>query len=527
LLQQIKLKPAAAGKPVGRFKMSEKLKEMARKAIENPKFARKEAEIQYEELKKLAVQEKEDSSNVFVKAISEDSLYDARTENDMRAMSSSLDACVDFFFKAGAMRGQDIKPVFEKAYKEDKRIALQSALWLRDARGGAGERQLFKDITKYLSENVKTNSNDERLLLKFLNKVPLVGRFDDLLAIENSYQKFSFEIIKEALENKNGLCAKWMPRQGNKANALRKYFDLTPKEYRKLLVCLTNVVESLMCQNLWDSIEYSAVPSLAMSRYSSAFKKHDKGRFAKYIEDVSAGKEKINAAAVYPYNIVRNLMAGNEKEADAQWANLPDYLGTASILPIVDVSGSMYNGANPQAIDVSLSLGLYLSERNKSVFKDIFLTFSEESQFNLLKGSLSQRLKQLKSDEKWGMNTDIIKAFKKILDVAVKNKVAQEDMPEMLLILSDMQFDQCAEFDDSAMQSVERQYEKAKYATPKIVFWNLADRGSNIPVKFDKNAVALVSGFSPAIMKTVLKNDENFNPRSIMLSAVDTERYRL
>jgi hypothetical protein len=276
-----------------------------------------------------------------------------------------------------------------------------------------------------------------------------------------------------------------------------------------------------------NDIEYKTVPSLAMSRYSSAFRKHDKDRFAEYIEGVIKGEEKINTSAVYPYDIVKNIISGNDKEADAQWANLPDYLEATSILPIVDVSGSMYNGLNPQAIDVSLSLGLYLSERNKSAFKDIFVTFSAESQFNLLQGSLSQRLQQLRSDKAWGMNTNIVKAFKKILDIAVSNKVLQEDMPQILLILSDMQFDQCAIYDDSAMQSIERQYKKAEYAIPKIVFWNLCNRGENIPVSYNKDGVAVVSGFSPTIMKAILKNGKNFNPRSTMLSVVDSQRYRL
>ncbi|MDR1942158.1 MAG: DUF2828 family protein [Endomicrobium sp.] len=515
--------------------MSKKLKEMAQEAVKNPKFVEKEVqkvkseledEIAKNNLKKEAFSAKDSSQNAFVKAAACDSLYDARTENGMRAMSSTLDACVDFFFKAGAMRGQNILPVFQKAYKENTVIALQIALWLRDIRGGAGERKLFRDIVKYLSETVKKYSDEEKTFLKLLDKIPQVGRFDDLLETGKNYRQAAYDIIKTALENKNGLCAKWMPRQGTQANQLRKYFDLTPKEYRKLLVSLTNVVETLMCENLWNEVQYNALPSLAFSRYSKAFRKHDGDRFSAYIESVNKGEEKINASAVYPYDIIKNLRQGNEAEADAQWANLPDYLDGATILPMVDVSGSMNTGANPAPIDVAVSLGIYLSQRSKSAFKDLFLTFSANPAFQLLKGSLSERVKQL-NNAQWNMNTDIVKAFKKLLDIARQNKVGQKDMPSILLILSDMQFDQCAEFDDGAMQSVERNYQKAGYEVPKIVFWNLADRGGNIPVSFNKNGVALVSGFSPAIMKAALKNDKNFNPYSIMLQTVDIERYRL
>ncbi|MDR0822854.1 MAG: DUF2828 family protein, partial [Endomicrobium sp.] len=212
--------------------------------------------------------------------------------------------------------------------------------------------------------------------------------------------------------------------------------------------------------------------------------------------------------------------------ADAQWANLPDYLDGTSILPIVDVSGSMTEPSNLRPLDIAVSLGIYLSERNKSAFKDLFLTFSGSPAFQLLKGTISQRIDQLSKSE-WEMNTDIVKAFKKILDLAAQYKVSKKDMPKILLILSDMQFDQCAKYDDSAMQSIERQYKKAGYPLPKIVFWNLSDRGGNIPVAFNKEGIALVSGFSPSIMKAILSDNKNFNPKSIMLEAIDIDRYRL
>ncbi|MDR0822979.1 MAG: DUF2828 family protein, partial [Endomicrobium sp.] len=300
--------------------MSEKLKEMAQEALKNPKFAQKEIErvkdelekeILHKNLKKEVLSQTEESQNVFVKAAAGDSLYDTRTENNMRAMSSSLDSCVDFFFKAGAMRGQDILPVFQKAYKENPLIALQISLWLRDIRGGAGERKLFRDIIKFLSQTIKKDADDAKFLNKMLLKIPEIGRFDDLLFVEKSHRLKAFEIIKTALENKNGLCAKWLPRQGAIANELRKHFGLNPKEYRKLLVSLTNVVETLMCEKLWQDIQYKSVPSLAFSRHSSAFRRHDEKRFTDYINAVKKGEEKINAGAVYPYDIVYNVFAGN------------------------------------------------------------------------------------------------------------------------------------------------------------------------------------------------------------------------
>ena len=81
-------------------------------------------------------------------------------------------------------------------------------------------------------------------------------------------------------------------------------------------------------------------------------------------------------------------------------------------------------------------------------------------------------------------------------------------------------------YDDSAMKMIERKYEKAGYNVPKIVFWNLNAK-DNVPVKFNKNGTALVSGFSPSICKAVLAADlEDFTPRSIMLKAVMNDRYK-
>ena len=125
----------------------------------------------------------------------------------------------------------------------------------------------------------------------------------------------------------------------------------------------------------------------------------------------------------------------------------------------------------------------------------------------------------------WAMNTNLNAAMEKILDVAVKNSVPQSEMPAMLLILSDMQFDQCIRHDDSAMQMIERKYAEAGYTAPQVVFWNL-NASDNVPVKADKSGAALVSGFSPSITKALLAADMNdFTPEGIMRKTVMVPRY--
>jgi hypothetical protein len=214
----------------------------------------------------------------------------------------------------------------------------------------------------------------------------------------------------------------------------------------------------------------------------------------------------------------------------AQWNALPNYVGDASILPLVDVSGSMSCAAGGKGdvtcMDISLSLGLYLADKNKGVFKDTFLTFSDNPQLMTLRGDILQKLDQMvKSD--WGMSTNLHAAFEKILSVAVKGNAPQEDMPAMVLILSDMQFNQCVRHDDSAMEMIERKFEAAGYICPQVVFWNLNSSG-NVPVAADKSGAALVSGFSPAIMASLLGADvEQFTPEGIMRKTVMVPRYDL
>lgn len=450
---------------------------------------------------------------------------EARTWNGMKTLESSLSNNVDMFFKAGASRGTDITRDFIAAYNEDKEMALRTALWLRDARSGAGERQQFRNILKLLEERYP----QDLLETKLLEKIPELGRWDDLLVFSNpELQNRAFTLIASALRNGNGLAAKWMPRQGVTAAKLRNFMGLSPKRYRKLLVGLTNVVETQMCAREWDEINFEHVPSVAMTIYTKAFAKRAPANFTAYKSKLVKGEAKVNASAVYPYDIIRSLdRRGDRSVADAQWKALPNYIGDASIIPVVDVSGSMTSpvsrAGNLTCMDVAVSLGLYCSDKNTGAFKDLFLTFSDHSEFVHLRGSLSDKMQQMKRSD-WGMSTNLHAAFEQILNVAQTHKVKSEDMPQTLLILSDMQFNACCDYDDSAMTMIRRKYEQAGYQVPRIVFWNLNAMGVGVPVRFDEQGTALVSGFSPSIMKSVLAA-KDFSPVSVMKETLCDSRY--
>ena len=461
---------------------------------------------------------------------------DSLTENGMVTNSSSLNHCVNLFFQIGAMRGQDksrLINAFTKAFGENPLTAMKLLFWARDVRGGAGERQIFRDIIGYLANNRRD------VLGKNLNLISEFGRWDDLLVLVGTpLETEALELFANAIKSKNGLASKWAPRPNvsNRekkrwATALRNHLGLSPKEYRKLLVENSNTVEQLMCANEWSAIEYSKLPSKAMSDLMKAFSKHDKERFGAYLESVNKGETKINAGAVYPYDIVKNLRFGDKSGANAQWNALPNYLEGSKerFLPVVDVSGSMNcaagNNPNVTCMDVAVSLGLYISERNVGPFKDAFVTFSSDPELQVLSGNLQERFNQLQTSE-WGMSTNVESVFRLILEKAKDSDVFEEEMPTMILIMSDMEFNSGTRgnWSLSAQQMFEKMYAEAGYKMPKVVYWNIQSRQDNFPVHFDKVGTCLVSGFSPSLLTNLLSG-KDMSPLSMMLTVVNSERY--
>jgi hypothetical protein len=451
------------------------------------------------------------------------------TENGMVTNSSTLNECVNLFFTIGAMRGQDKQRLlsqFSKAFNENPLTAMRILFWVRDVRQGAGERQIFRDIIQFIAE-----LNPE-VLAKNIKFIPEFGRWDDVTVLFNTkVNDDAINTIVNGLKNRNGLCAKWMPRKGEVFNTLRKVMGLSPKSLRKMLVELSNTVEQKMCANEWSTIEYPKVPSLAMARYTKAFNKHDVFGFSTYLTSLKKGETKVNAGAVYPYDVVKTMEYGVSDLAVEQWKALPNFMegSTERILPVVDVSGSMGSPVggnnNLSCLNVAISLGLYISERNEGSFKDYFITFSNTPQLQKLSGDLADRLIQLRSAE-WGMTTNLQSVFNLILNQSIKNNVPQSEMPTKILILSDMEFNEATNNTDTAMDMIRRKYENSGYNLPSIIFWNLQSRNENFPVRFDETGTALISGLSPSIMKSIL-GGKNLTPELIMRETLETKRYEM
>lgn len=455
------------------------------------------------------------------------------TDNGMVARVTTASALVDLFNCIGSSRGSDITKSFYAALAADEDKAVRILLWARDILSGAGEREQFRKLLKKLEEY------DHKLAGKLIPKIPELGRWDDLFYFSNLENRSkAFDYYQNALKEGNALAAKWAPRERSAKRALayefRKHMGIKPKEYRKLLVNNTEVVENKMCSNSWSDIDFSHVPSVASLIYQTAFQKHVPEKYQTYLNaletgDLVDGKAvKVNAGAVYPHDIVISVLRGHTSVAYAQWESLPNYTNGTRILPLVDVSGSMGTltwTSELRPIHTAVALGLYLSEKNTSVFKDVFMTFTSQPKFETLSGDLRLKLGQMNSAD-WGNSTNVEAAFQEILNLAVSNKLSADDMPEMLLILSDMEFDQACKPNLTAMKMIKDMFKNAGYTVPKVVFWNLSTDTQHAPVKFTKNGVATVSGFSPSIMKSILSSDlEKFTPESVMLETIMSERY--
>lgn len=472
--------------------------------------------------------------NTFVNSIKSDSVSDTETTNGMLAHLSTNSALVDLFSSIGASRSNSSEAInmFERAYKVDPILTAKILLWARDVREGAGERTIPREMLKFLE------NRDPELVIRLLPMLPELGRFDDLLIFGNQkVKKAAMSLFADALRSGSGLAAKWAPREksANRKQAieLMQFMGLTPKQYRRLIVESTQVVETKMCANEWFEIDFSHVPSVAHSRYKKAFTKKAPSEYSAYVSALTKGTPgvKINAGAIFPHDVIKDVLHGNttheQKDViNAQWEALPNFMGDGhNALAIVDVSGSMSYPVGGltgiTCMQVAISLGLYVSDKNSGPFKDLFLTFSTSPEFVHLTGDICSKVKQM-SKAKWEMSTNLEAAFVRILRHAVENEVPAEDMPSTLLILSDMQFNACVK-NSTASMMIKEKYKAAGYQVPNVVFWNLKDYG-NRPAKSSTPGVALVSGFSPTILKTVLGRNI-VSPYQTMLDTVNIPRY--
>ena len=485
-----------------------------------------------------------------------------RTENGGLTRKSTESKVLDMFAVGGAYRTRsdaDVIVLFKKAFEENRDLAMKCLFYLRDVRGGQGERRFFRTAFRWLC-----NSHPE-VARKNLMNVSEYGRWDDLIytTVGTSVEKDMIDAIKHQLaldvQSKTpSLLAKWLPSQ-NASNAdtkrlghvLANALGITSRQYRKTLSALRariNVLERLMSENRWDEIEFDKIPSKAGLVYRNAFARRDiiAKKYEAFAKNTST---KVNAEALYPHDVAhkafdpdmrrRALDAPERLMLQKYWDNLKDFYNgrEENGIAVVDVSGSMIG----TPMEAAVSMGAYIADKAHGPFAHHFITFSMKPELVGFEGvDIVDKLNRCKSAN-WGMNTNIKAVFDMLLSVAKNNRVKVEDMPTRLYIFSDMEFDRCVTFSNkrvgygywdyaetvnsidevnSDLEKIKREWAREGYKMPQVVFWNLNARNDRIPAIGE--GFSYVSGFSPSMIDTILSGKDGYD---LMLEKLLSDRY--
>lgn len=458
---------------------------------------------------------------------------------------NTFDSNLDLFATKGRNDDwEDLDRIVQNAWIENKELAVKNVLNFLDIRGGKGERRAAKLLIGSLLTN--RYEEDKELLNKLIDNIGELGRWDYLVDIAvggngHEFEKYAIDLIKKQLDKdiKNhhnnlpiSLLAKWLPSiNASSANTRVKArylikalgFHQSEADYRLMLSSFRkylNVLEVNMSAKTYENVDYSKVPSQALRKHVKAFYKNDKERYEDYKDKLSKGETKANAGAIYPSQIVHDVMRNNDIEiSNGQWNNLPNFFETdKNVLVVADVSCSMGYGYCPvlSPIHSSIALALYAAQRNKGAFYNKFLTFSADPKLTLVTGrTLSEKVNSI-SRANWGVTTDIDKVFQLILKATLR--ADKKDCPEYLIIVSDMEFDKAKE-NNTNFQQWKNEFANHGLTLPKIVFWNVAAITNGFPVtKFEDN-VAMVSGDSPSIISKLF-NLEDLSPTKMMIETL-------
>jgi len=462
-----------------------------------------------------------------------------RTENGAVTNKSTLNANLDFFSLAAAMRGNVAGAVklFEKAYHTDPQIAIRTLFYLRDVRGGQGERDIFR-----AGFNKLIDLNEEHAM-KVARHIAEYGRWDDVVELlSTKLGSLAVDMIREQFAkdsqdmndgNSISLMAKWLPSGNASSKTRREQAKLLAKElklvsnsgnltpYRKDVSRLRKYIKLLeqqMSAKQWSEIDYSKLPSQAHRKHTKAFKRNDEARYTEFLGKVEKGEAKLNAGTLYTYEIFDAVKEGNLQAANAMWKSLPDFTNGNDALVVADVSASMQG----RPMSVSVSLALYYAEHNKGTFHNKFMTFSAQPQLvDVVGTTLVQKLHMIENAH-WDMNTDLEAVFATLLNAAVASGAKGDDMPKVIYIISDMEFDRCVVVDESVFNRAKNAFTVNGMTLPHVVFWNVDARNEQAPAtKFDNN-VTLISGLSQSTFQYVVGGK---NPEELMLEVVNSERY--
>lgn len=479
------------------------------------------------------------------------------TENGGLAYQSTMNGLMDLFAFGGSYRSRSVDDcifLFDKAFKENETLALKCLFYLRDVRGGQGERRFFRVVARWLA------NNHTDAMARNLKLVPEYGRWDDMYEfVGTPLEDAAFDIMRHQLvldvECKTpSLLAKWLKSENTTSPESRKLgqktrlaFKMTPRQYRLTLSSLRakiRIVERLMSENRWDEIEFDKLPSKAGLIYRNAFARHDliKEKYEKFAKDKTT---KVNAGTLHPCDVVSKAIHCHAENDSSErlminkyWDNLSDYFQNAIFdgVVVVDTSASMRGGlncGNIKPIDVAISLGMYCAEKcnPNSPWHGNYISFSQKARLVPIEGidfvDKVQRIYRKNLCE----NTNIESVFDLVLSLAVKYSIPQSEMPKNIVITSDMEFDEARGYSwirdskiDNAKTVMEKcmaKYRAAGYECPKLIFWNVDARNDTIPMKDDGN-ISFVSGYSPVLFEQIMSGKTGLD---LVLEKLNSERY--
>ena len=490
------------------------------------------------------------------------------TENGAVTHKTTKSALLDMFAMGAAMRSRsdaDVILMFRNAFAENPVYALKCLFYIRDIRGGQGERRFFricmKDLAKNNTEAAKRN----------LQHIPTFGRWDDLYVfVDTPLEADAFELMKNQLaldvECKTpSLLAKWLKSENTSSKESRKLgnktriaFGMNHKQYRKTLAVLReriNVLERLMSENRWDEIEFDKIPSRAGLIYKNAFARHDLEReqseknVTTYAEFAKSTETKVNAKALYPYECVaealkifrtgsyysmRELPAlddTNRLMVNKYWDNLTDYFNGATFngIAVVDTSGSMCRSDAAAPINVAISLGLYCAERAQGPFAGHYISFASRPQ--LIKTEGVDFVDKVQRIYKTNLvdDTNIEATFDLMLNTAIQNRCSQDDLPQNVIIISDMEFNSAVGWGsgfntnnaETLLEGIAKKWAAHGYEMPHLIFWNVDARQNNIPM-LGNGRISFVSGMSPTIFETIMSGKTGYD---LMMEKLNSDRY--
>lgn len=469
------------------------------------------------------------------------------SENGNIGFETSGHALVDFFFKIGSFRNMPNEKVIEsfaKMFNENKNLAIKMLFYSGDMREGLGERRLFKLIIKWLAERATNDFSDEKVY-SLVKLIPFYTRWDNLFVLKGTkWEDAMLQVIKEQLrkdlsEERISLLGKWLPSANTSsqetrilANWMMKKLGYTPRDWRVMLSSLRkkiNVTEVYISSNDWSNIDYSLVPSKANLKYNSAFLRHDNERRMEFINKSKVINGKVN----FPYEIIHKLNNTSYRDDDAikslekLWDNLNQIDGLKNTLVVRDGSGSMTTrllNTKIQLLEVADSLTLYCAERNGGGFRNSFITFSANPKIITLNANdrLVDKLRYIRCLDDC-TTTNIESVFDLVLKTAIAHKYKQEELPNQILILSDMEFNMISGKKFKGMDNIKERFEQNGYKLPKLIFWNIGSRTISFPLQENDNGLLLVGGFSPVILNLVCSEEKD--PYKAIVKILNSERY--